>query len=135
MCAAAAEAQLAAARRRPNAAAALARLDRLLAAGSDVQQLFPTVATVIAVRLYEARGDRQHALALARRRTFWWNWLLSTPLREEGRLAALVGDTAGAIRAYQHYLALRSDPEPRLRPGVDRVRTELARLERFNPAP
>ncbi|HEV8639659.1 MAG TPA: hypothetical protein VGV13_00995 [Methylomirabilota bacterium] len=135
VCVAAAAAQLAAARRRPDAAAALARLDRLLAAGSDVQQLFPTVATVIAVRLYEARGDRQHALALARRRTFWWNWLLSTPLREEGRLAALVGDTAGAIRAYQHYLALRSDPEPRLRPGVDRVRTELARLERFNPAP
>jgi hypothetical protein len=34
-------------------------------------------------------------------------WYLSTFLREEGRLAALTGDTAGAIRAYQHYLALR----------------------------
>jgi hypothetical protein len=133
ICIAAVEAQLAAARRRPDAAAALARLDGLLAAGSDVQQLFPTVATVIAVRLYEARGDRQHALALARRRTFWWNWLLSTPLREEGRLAALVGDTAGAIRAYQHYLALRSDPEPRLRPDIARVRAELGALT--NPSP
>lgn len=129
VCAAAVEAQLAATRHQPEARAALERLDALLAAGSDMQHLLPTVATVIAVRLYEARGDRQHALALARRRTFWWNWLLSTPLREEGRLAALVGDTAGAIRAYQHYLALRSDPEPRLRPDIERVRAELQRLE------
>jgi hypothetical protein len=133
VCIAAAEAQLAAARRRPDAAAALARLDGLLAAGSDVQQLFPSVATVIAARLYEARGDRQHALALARRRTFWWNWLLSTPLREEGRLAALVGDTVEAMRAYQHYLALRSDPEPRLRPDIERVRAELGALTGRHP--
>ena len=28
-------------------------------------------------------------------------------LREEARLAAMVGDTAGAIDAYQHYFALR----------------------------
>jgi hypothetical protein len=53
---------------------------------------------------------------------------LSTFLREEGRLAALTGDTAGAIHAYQHYLALRSNPEPRLRPEVERVRGDLTRL-------
>ena len=53
---------------------------------------------------------------------------LSTYLREEGRLAALVGDTAGAIGAYQHYLALRSDPEPPLRAERDSARAELARL-------
>ena len=46
--------------------------------------------------------------------------------REEGRLAAQLGDTAGAIRAYRHYLALRSDPEPRLRAQADTVRMELA---------
>ncbi len=55
---------------------------------------------------------------------------LSTFLREEGRLAALTGDPIGAIRAYQHYLALRSDPEPSTKPEVDRVRAELARLRR-----
>lgn len=133
VCAAAAEAQLAAVRHGPDADAALQRLDALLAAGSDMQQLVPTVATVIAARLHEARGDLQGALALTRRRTFWWNWLLSTPLREEGRLAALVGDTAGAIRAYRHYLALRDDPEPRVRPEVDSVRRELSRL--LSPSP
>jgi hypothetical protein len=51
-------------------------------------------------------------------------------LREEGRLAAAVGDTAGAIRAYDHYLALRATPsdyEP-WRLQRDSVRAELAAL-------
>jgi len=55
---------------------------------------------------------------------------LSTYLQEEGRLAALTADTAGAIAAYRHYLTLRSNPEPSLQPSVDSVRAELARLER-----
>ena len=129
LCRVAAQAQLAAARRRPSATAALERLDALLSAGSDMKEFFPTVAAVIASRLYEARGDPEHALNLARRRTFWWNWLLSTPLRDEGHLAALTGDTAGAIRAYRQYLALRSDPESELEPRVARVRALVRTLE------
>jgi hypothetical protein len=50
--------------------------------------------------------------------------------REEGRLAALTGDTAGAILAYGRYLALRDDAEPRLQPRVRQVRRALAELER-----
>jgi adenylate cyclase len=42
---------------------------------------------------------------------------------------ALLGDRAGAIRAYRHYLAPRYDPEPALRPEVERVRAELVSLE------
>ena len=129
LCIAAVEAQLAAARSRPDAAAALDRLNALLAAGSDVQYLMPSVATVIAARLYGARGELNHALALARRRTFWWNWMLSTPLREEARLATLGGDYTGALRAYRRYLALRSAPEPAVRRDVERVRAEIERLE------
>lgn len=49
-------------------------------------------------------------------------------LREEGRLAALTGDRAGAIRAYNPYLDLRPNPEPAVQPRVDEVKTELARL-------
>ena len=41
---------------------------------------------------------------------------------------SLQGDRAGAIKAYRHYLALRSDPEPALRPAVEAVRAELAKL-------
>jgi hypothetical protein len=128
VCAAAVNAQLAAARRRPDAGSALERLDVLLAAGSDRRHLLMGVGNLIAARLYEARGDLRHALALTRRRNGWGNQLLSTQLREEGRLAALVGDTAGAVRAYRNYLALRSDPEPGLRPEVARQRAELQRL-------
>ena len=54
----------------------------------------------------------------------------ATCLREEGRLAALAGDPEGAIRAYRHYLALRSEAEPSLQPEVRRVREELDALSR-----
>jgi hypothetical protein len=35
----------------------------------------------------------------------------------------------GAIRAYRHYLALRTDPEPPVAAQVAAVRAELRRLE------
>lgn len=54
----------------------------------------------------------------------------TTFLREEGRLAALTGDTAGAIHAYRNYLVFRYDPEPAVRPEVDRVKRDLATLLR-----
>ena len=57
-------------------------------------------------------------------------YLLASTQREEGRLAALVGDTAAAIRAYRRYLDFRRDAEPSLIPQRDSVRAELARLER-----
>ncbi len=129
VCAAAAEARVAAAGRRAGAGAALQRLDALLRTGFGRRLYTPSVATLIAARLHEERGDLAGALELARRRNGWGNQLLSTRLREEGRLAALLGDTAGAVRAYRHYLALRSDPEPALLPVIGRVRAELQRLE------
>ena len=128
-CVAALEAQLDAAGAWPNGAGALARLDSLLRPGHDRRYLFPSVATLIAARLHEARGDLPRALAMARRRNFWGNHLLATQLREEGRLAALLSDRNGAIRAYRHYLVLRSDPELVLHAETDRVRSELARIQ------
>jgi tetratricopeptide (TPR) repeat protein len=90
-------------------------------------------------RLHEFRGDPLAALAATRRRAVQYepgfNLLLSTQLREEGRLALAVGDTAGAVRAYRHYLALRPDPEPSLRADVARVRAELTRLGVAGAAP
>jgi hypothetical protein len=49
-------------------------------------------------------------------------------LRQEGRWAALAGDTTSAIKAYSHYLLWRSSPEPALIPQRDSVRAELAAL-------
>jgi len=79
-------------------------------------------------------GELDRALAASRRRYYggYSHLTSSIPeyLREEGRLAALVGDTAGALRAYQHYLALREDPDEPWRAQWDSVRTELNRLLR-----
>jgi hypothetical protein len=83
-------------------------------------------------RAYAARGDLATALSVVRRRAYeqgvppFW---LAVSQREEGRLAALTGDTAGAVRAYRHYLALQWDPELSLVPQRDSVRAELARLD------
>lgn len=128
VCVAAAEALLLRAQGRPYAAP-LARLDSLLVRASTSRVLLLTVGNLVAARLYEARGDLPRALERVRRRS-GWETFLSTQLREEGRLAALAGDREGAIRAYRHYLALRSDPEPALRADAARVRAELTRLDR-----
>jgi serine/threonine-protein kinase len=110
--------------RRPDAALLVGRFDSL-----SQQDVVLEEASLVAARLWQALGNPERALAAARRRMRYWTpTFLSSYLREEGRLAALTGDRAGAIRAYRHYLALRYNPEPALRPQVDAVRAELARL-------
>jgi DNA-binding SARP family transcriptional activator/TolB-like protein len=91
----------------------------------------PAFANIMLARAYEAGGDEAHALEVIRRGV-WFHAprFLSTYLREEGRLATRLGDRAGAIRAYEHYLALRSEPEPVLLADRDRIRAELDRLKR-----
>jgi tetratricopeptide (TPR) repeat protein len=124
-CASTLDAWLAAETRRPDAARKLERLDSLARSSINGR------ANLVVARLHERNGDLPEALAAVRRRGGWfmmWPAYLSTFLREEGRLAALTGDTAGAIRAYQHYLALRRNPEPALKPEVDRIKSDLARL-------
>jgi tetratricopeptide (TPR) repeat protein len=93
---------------------------------------------LVIARLAEAQGDLPRALKAVRRRTGGYMLgpiFLSTYLREEGRLAALTGDTAGAIRAYHHYLALRPNPEPHLREEVGQVQADLMRLLGEHPKP
>jgi hypothetical protein len=89
-------------------------------------------ANLVVARLAESQGDLHLALRAVRRRAGRYNmlppWYLSTFLREEGRLSALTGDTAGAVRAYRHYLDLRPDPEPEVRSEIELVRAELAKL-------
>lgn len=91
----------------------------------------PHHGDLIVARLHEMAGDLPGALAAARRQKAWYPpEYLSTALREEGRLAALVGDTAAAVRAWRHYVALRSHAEPERQAEVDQVRDQLGRLER-----
>ena len=112
---------------------ALQRLDRV----DSLQVTEPVGITnsgieasnLLVARLWEEHGDWPRAEAAARRRYKGLNpRFLSTHLREEGRAAAAAGHREAAIRAYQHYLALRYDPEPSVKPEVEQVRAELATL-------
>jgi hypothetical protein len=87
---------------------------------------------LLLARLWERHGDPVRALQAVRRRGSAFLWVpsfMTSFLAEEGRLAALTGDTAGAVRAYRHYLALRFDPEPSVRPKVEAVRRALMALQ------
>lgn len=134
LCATVLEAWLATIGKRSDAARLLNRLDSLMLTGPEPffevgGDPFIVLPNLILARLRESLGDPRGALSAVRRRVYGLGpWFLSTYLHEEGRLAALTGDTAGAIRAYRHYLALRSDPEPPLRAERDSVRAEVVRL-------
>ena len=153
ICAALLEAKLAAASSAAGAADALDRLDTLMRSGPGGQRNGPPVAFTLSpayvrstvgispvgfedfanlevAHLREGEGNVPAALSAVRRRSYAYHLTdyLATHLRQEGRLAALSGDTSGAIRAYRHYLALRSDPEPSLRSVIEAVRAELAKL-------
>jgi hypothetical protein len=85
-------------------------------------------ANWIIARLREREGNIPAALAAIRRREMSYYpeylWILPAWLRQEGRLAALVGDTGGARRAYDQYLTLRTDPDPIFQPQRDSVLAE-----------
>jgi hypothetical protein len=131
------EAQLAAHEHTREAASLLTQVDSLLANPPGPPFDWPrpdlfSYGNLVAARLHEEAGDLAGALAALRRR---FTGIAVYPhyvryFREEGRLATLLGDTAGAIRAYRHYLSLRGDPEPRLRAEADTVRIELDALLR-----
>jgi hypothetical protein len=120
--------------RDPSAREAMDRLEDLVRSG--VAEFFMgdghlDYATIALARLREQSGDRPGALAALRYRPYFIGWqpFLAASLRDEGRLAADVGDRDGAIRAYEHYLALRHHPEPGTQTPADSVRAELTRLK------
>jgi serine/threonine-protein kinase len=124
-------AQLAARERSPAAVPRLRQLDSALVDWRDYMQFSLDYGNLIAARLHEERGDYEAALRAVRRpgNTGPWRPVI-TYHREEGRIAAQAGDTAGAIRAYRLYLSIRGDAGPRLQPEVRQVRAELAALTR-----
>jgi hypothetical protein len=124
------DAWYATATRRPDALGRLARVDSLQAQSPVGITSSPiTASNLLVTQLWEQHGEWARAEAAAGRRYKGLNpRFLSTHLREEGRAASLAGHPNAAIKAYQHYLALRYDPEPSVRPEVDQVQSELAGL-------
>jgi DNA-binding SARP family transcriptional activator/TolB-like protein len=114
-------------RQEPGVPDLLARADSFVAEGCCNINAF---ADLLVAQLHERAGDVPGALAAVRRQRWYYPpEYLSIALREEGRLATLTGDTVGAIAAYRHYLALRSDPDPELRAEAERIRHDLDGLE------
>ncbi len=120
-----------------SATSRLNALDSLMRGGPRWLTLGPPAAPVVEAnwtiaRLREAQGNIPAALAAIRRRESNWYpaylWTLPAFLRQEGRLAALAGDTAGAQWAYQRYLTLRTDPDPAFVPQRDSVIAALSAL-------
>jgi TolB-like protein len=104
-----------------DAVSEVARLEASLRSAPGIDEMLD-YAPIALARLYEAQGDPAAALRAIRRRFYFafWPHYLGTHLREEARLAALVGDERGALQAYRHYLALRSEPDPAV--AVDSLR-------------
>jgi hypothetical protein len=91
---------------------AIDRVERLLLRGVMAEQP-GNFANLIVARWREAQGDYKSALTVIRRRDPMAMHLAHpASWRLEGRLAALVGDTAGAIHAYTRYLEIRDRPDP-----------------------
>jgi len=114
---------------RPNAGALLDRADSLYLA-SDIATDWP-VTNLVTARLREAIGDlpgARRAIGRIQVATPTSPVYVATFLREQARLALQAGDTASAVQALRRYVALRSDPEPALRPEQHRARTQLAAL-------
>ena len=111
---------------------ALTRIERLdsLALTSQTAGDAIAYAPILIARLYERIGQPRRALQAIRKRSYMSSWprYLATAWREEGRLAQLVGDHAGAREAYENYLAFRSTPEDDIVPQVQQVRRLLAAL-------
>lgn len=131
VCASILEAELAVRQHAPNARDVVERLDSFMRSGPQAVSWINVAANLTAARLFEELGDLEAALGAARRRSFQHDRGtigLSTHLREEGRLAALVGDTTDAIRAYQHYLTLRRDHEPAVADEVGSIQAQLDRM-------
>jgi len=111
------------AQRRPEALTLVERLDSLMLQGVNLE-----LNRYLAL-MFEALGQPQRGLAAVRRGAWYGaEGNKAAFLRTEGRLAAATGDRAGAIRAYEQYLNLRPNPEPSVKPEVEEVRAELARL-------
>ena len=114
----------------PEARMLVASLDSLLRTGPPAWSML-RYGNLLVARLYEMHGDLGRASVAVRRGSSSLDGppaFLSAYLREQARLSALTGDRQRAIWAYQHYLALRTNPEASLKADAEDAKAELAKL-------
>ena len=88
--------------------------------------------SVILARTWERAGNIERALSAIRMRPIGFTAAAVAPWTyyDEGRIAALAGDRAGAIRAYSRYLDLIAGADPVFDERRAEVRRALAQLQR-----
>jgi hypothetical protein len=88
----------------------------------------------LVAHLYGRIGATDRALRAIRRRpymsTFPWPAGLAESSRLEGRWAAALGDSAGAVAASRRYRVMRREPDAVRALQRDSVRAELGAVER-----
>ncbi len=113
--------------RRADAHVLVSRLDSLQRVGTPWHWALPEHR--VTARLWGALDEPVLALRAIRRRRQETVSYLGADLGAEAELALQAADTAGAMAAWRHYLALRADPEPSMRATVDSVRARLGIIE------
>jgi DNA-binding SARP family transcriptional activator/TolB-like protein len=124
------EAWLATLEHRPDARARVWHADSVLR--RETAEPSRAEAHLILGQLWSQLGEPVRGLSAARLRTSDWNGgpaLLAASLREEGELAATAGDLAASIKAYRHFLALRSHPDAAFMPRIAAVTRQLEAIE------
>lgn len=110
----------------PSRTPALDRVEALLLEGPQAE-MPGNVARILVARWREVQGRYADALAVLRGLDpMAWSVAAPAVWLAEGRVAALAGDTAGAIHAWSQYLALRDQPDPG--PMADEVESVRGRL-------
>jgi hypothetical protein len=112
--------------KRTDAPAIRARLDSSAREGccAGVESFY---INFVLARAFANAGDNASALRALRRSRD--EYFLAPTLKQEGEIAYRLKDYAGARRAFEKYLVLRSDPEPALRAERDSVRALVNRLK------
>ncbi|HXV86704.1 MAG TPA: serine/threonine-protein kinase [Gemmatimonadales bacterium] len=108
-------------------AAALAA-DSVLRGGPAVDPDLANTANLALARAWESLGDAARARAASRRWNHFGEVTVWPLLREQGRLALAVADTAEAMEAWERYLKGRSKAEPDQRARDDEIRRQMAAL-------
>jgi TolB-like protein/TPR repeat protein len=113
--------------RRPDARTLVTRLDSLQREGTAWHWALPEHR--VTARLWTLLNEPELALRAIRRRRLESIGYLAADLRVEGDIALRAADTASAMAAWRHHLALRVGPEAALRADTDSLRTRLRMLE------
>jgi len=124
-------AQLAVARRAPDASAQLRRADSLLLDTPGMNRRTRMTGNLVLSALYEATNDPVSALRVIGRRDWQTAYAMYAADRQRriARLAERTGDREGAIEALRQFIAMREQAEPKLQPEVAAARERLKKLE------